>query len=314
MKQMQKTFFALGTVNTVSVFYEEDSHTKMINILNHIKNQTLMLDDKLSFFKENSDVARINRAAGKHMVKVSPETWKIVQMAMKFSQNSNGAFDITAGGLSKIWRNARKENKIPDKEEIKNQMNLTNYKDIKMEEHKIGLSRPGQNLDLGGIAKGFAADEAKRILIEENITDAMINFGGTIVTMGSTKQIGIQNPDANTGKAVGTIQIKEKAVVTSGLYEQYFIKDGCRFHHIIDPRTGMPSQSGLLSISVIGNSAMEMDALATAVFIMGIKDGAALLDTCHAEAVFVDESRDVYITKGLTDTFRKHNKENLNHG
>lgn len=176
MKQIQKTFFALGTVNSILVYYEENNEALIMEILNLIKSRTLVLDDMFSVFKENSEITRINKAAGNMSVGVSPETYKIIQRAIEFSEVSRGAFDITAGGLSRLWRKAIKESRIPDREELKKQKELTNYKDIVMADHKIGLSRRGQEIDLGGIAKGYAADEAKRILIEENIKDAIINF------------------------------------------------------------------------------------------------------------------------------------------
>ena len=314
MKWIQKTFFALGTVNSVTVSYENYKKTQTMEALNQIKLRTLMLDDMFSVFKENSEITRINKAAGKMSVEVSHETYKIIQRAIEFSQVSNGAFDISAGSLSRLWRNAKNENRVPDKEEIREKKELINYKDIVMSDYKIGLSRRGQEIDLGGIAKGYAADEAKRILLEEKITDAIINFGGTVITIGDEKQIGIQNPDAKTGISIGRLKVREQAVVTSGLYERYYMKDGNQFHHIINPKTGMPSQSGLLSVTVIGDSALEMDALSTVFFVIGIKDAIKILDKYSVEVIFIDANRDVFLTKGLVDKFEKDKEEKVNNG
>lgn len=314
MKQIQKTFFALGTVNSVTVSYEEYKKTQIMETLNQIKLRTLMLDDMFSVFKENSEITRINKAAGKMSVEVSHETYKIIQRAIEFSQVSNGAFDISAGSLSRLWRKAKNENRVPDKEELKEKKELTNYKDIVMSDYKVGLSKRGQEIDLGGIAKGYAADEAKRMLLEEKITDAIINFGGTVITIGDEKQIGIQNPDANTGISIGRLKVRQQAVVTSGLYERYYMKDGNRYHHIINPKTGMPSQSGLLSVTIIGDSALEMDALSTVFFVTGIEDGIKILDKYSAEVIFIDSYRDVFLTKGLVDKFEKDKEEKVNNG
>ena len=252
MNQMQKTFFALGTVNSVSVFYKEDDRESQIEeALKLIKSRILMLDDMFSVFKDNSEIVRINKAAGKMLVEVSPETYQIIQRSIEFSVISEGAFDISAGSLSGLWRKAKEENRIPNKNEIRKHSNLTNYKNIILQDKKVGLTRIGQKIDLGGIAKGYAADEAKRILQEKNLTNAIINFGGTIIVVGEEKQIGIQNPAARTGVSVGALRIQEQAVVTSGLYERYFMKEGYRYHHIINQKKGKHSDSGLLGVSVI---------------------------------------------------------------
>ncbi|MDD3417353.1 MAG: FAD:protein FMN transferase [Lachnospiraceae bacterium] len=309
MKQMQKTFFALGTANSVSVFYEEKKEALIMETLNHIKSRTLLLDDMFSVFKENSEITKINKAAGKKLVEVSPETYKIIQRAIEFSEVSRGAFDITAGSLSRLWRKAKKENRVPDSEEIKKQKELTNYKKIIMDDNKVGLSQGGQEIDLGGIAKGYAADEAKKILMEANIMDAIINFGGSIISIGDEKQIGIQNPDATTGITMGRLKVKGQAAVTSGLYERYFIKSGNQYHHLIDPKTGMPSQSGLLSVTLIGDSALEMDALSTAVFVAGLEDGMKILEKYNTEVIVIDAHRDIFLTRGLVDKFAKDKEE-----
>ena len=314
MKQMQKTFFALGTINSVSVFYEENRKAQIMEILNQIKLRTLILDDMFSVFKENSEITKINKAAGKMSVKVSHETYKIIQRAIEFSRVSNGAFDISAGSLSRLWRKAKKESRVPDIEEIKKQKELTNYRDIVMADYKVGLSKKGQEIDLGGIAKGYAADEAKIILLEENITDAIINFGGTVINIGDEKQIGIQNPDAKTGISIGRLKVRQQAVVTSGLYERYYMKDGNQYHHIINPKTGMPSQSGLLSVTVIGDSALEMDALSTGFFVAGLEDGIKILNKYSAEVIVIDTCKDVFLTKGLVDKFAKDKEEKVNNG
>jgi thiamine biosynthesis lipoprotein len=306
MKKMQKTFFALGTANTVSVFYDEGREIQINNTLNKIKSRILMFDDMFSVFKKDSEISKINSAAGKSLVQICPQTYEIIKKSVEFSKKTNGAFDISAGSLSRLWKNAAKTKKVPDMDEIKRHAGLTNYKDIILKDNKAGLRRAGQELDLGGIAKGYAADEAKRILKEENITNAIINFGGTIIAMGDEKQIGIQNPDAKTGTYIGTVIIQNKAVVTSGLYERFFINNGNLYHHIIDTKTGMPSKSGLISVTVIGDSAYEMDALATSVFIMGLKEGIKLAYAFHVEAVFIDENKDVFLTRGLENNFLKY--------
>lgn len=300
MKQITKTFFALGTANSVSVFYDENDEEEIEKTLEYIKSYTLMLDDMFSVFKEKSEITKINNAAGSKTVEVSRQTYTILEKAVEFSRLSSGAFDITAGPVAGLWRNAIKGTYVPDKEDIEKQRSLTNYKDIILEDGRAGLSKKGQQLDLGGIAKGFAADEAAKILNENEIKNAIVNFGGTIIILGGEKRVGIQNPDMDATNAAGFINVDSKAVVTSGSYERYFIKDWHRYHHIIDPTTGEPSESGLVSVTVVGDCALEMDALSTAVFILGMKKGSRLIKKLNAQAVFIDDNRNVFTTKGIS--------------
>lgn len=309
MRQIQKTFFALGTANTVAVFDQELSEERIIKVLDHIKMQTLRFDHMFSAFKEDSEIAEINRAAGKKLVTVSKETIEVIEKAVEISKDSQGTFDITSGSLLRIWRKAKRENRLPCMEELKQTMNLINYKNIVIDHHKVGLSQMGQELDLGGIAKGYAADVAKQMLLNEGISDGFINFGGSVIAFGSPKQIGIQNPFAKTGVSAGTVNISNQAVVTSGNYERYFEKDGQRYHHILDPATGFPSTSGLAGVTLIGDLACELDGLSTAVFVMGLKSGMRLLNQYHIEGIFMEGSGATYVTTGLKDKFSMGKKE-----
>jgi thiamine biosynthesis lipoprotein len=314
MRQIQKTFFALGTANTVAVFDQELSKERIIKVLDQIKMQTLRFDQIFSAFKEDSEIAEINRAAGEKLVTVSKETRDVIEKAIEISIDSQGAFDITSGSPLRIWRKTKRENRLPSLEEMKRTMNLISYKNIVIDQDKVGLSQIGQELDLGGIAKGYAADAAKQILLDDGITDGFINFGGTVIALGSPKQIGIQNPFAGTGVSAGTITICNQAVVTSGNYERFFEKDGQRYHHILDPATGFPSTSGLAGVTLIGDLACELDGLSTAVFVMGLKSGMRLLNHYQIEGIFMEGSGATYVTPGLKDKFSMEKKEINNYG
>ena len=309
MRQIQKTFFALGTVNTVAVFDQELSEERIIKVLDQIKMQTLRFDHMFSAFREDSEIAEINRAAGKKLVTVSKETIDVIEKAVEISKDSRGTFDITSGSLLRIWRKAKRENRLPCMEELKQTMNLINYKNIVIDHHKVGLSQMGQELDLGGIAKGYAADVAKQMLLNEGISDGFINFGGSVIAFGCPKQIGIQNPFAKTGVSAGTINISNQAVVTSGNYERYFEKDGQKYHHILDPATGFPSTSGLAAVTLIGDLACELDGLSTAVFVMGLRSGMRLLNQYGIEGIFTEGSGATYVTPGIKDKFIMGKKE-----
>lgn len=305
MKRIQKTFLALGTVNTILISYEETMESKIETALEEIKRKVQNLDDLFSVFKETSEISQINAAAGENLVMVKPETYYIIRKAVEYSEITEGAFDITTRPLSKLWGIGKKGDFIPSESEIRMVKKLVNYKDIIMMENpmRIGLRKYGQAIDLGGIAKGYAADEARRILVENNIFDAIINFGGTVIVLGDEKKVGIQNPEKKTGTPMGVLKLKNLAVVTSGWYERYFMKDGRRYHHLLDPQTGMPADTGLCSITVIGNSAMELDALSTAVFVQGMNAGSKLLDQFKIEGIFINKLQDVYMTRGLMQHF-----------
>ena len=299
-KTLQKTFRSLGTVNTIAI---PNGGNPMA--LREAEQRVLELDDRLSVFKESSEISRINRAAGLEPVKVHSDTLDLIRTALRFSELSEGTFDISARPMVDLWGIGKKGEQLPSPREIAEVNPLVEFRDILPNEVSgtVMLRRPGQALDLGGIAKGYAADEVRRILSEHGVKDALINLGGTVIVMGAPRMIGIQNPKKDTGVPMGRVRVSNLALVTSGSYEQYFMRDGVRYHHIIDPRTGFPAQSGLLGVTLIGESAMELDALSTAVFILGMERGLRLLEPRGIQAVFITEALDVFTTPALKDEF-----------
>lgn len=304
-EQIVKTFLALGTVNNIQIFNAKKEYAVEKAI-----DRVIELDDMLSAFKSDSEISRISRNSGIGFQKVHEDTYQLIRKAVLFSEISNGAFDITIRPLVKLWGINKKGDFVPFDFEIEETLELVNFNDIKFDSKtkSIALKKAGQSLDLGGIAKGFAADEVKRILKKEGIKSALINLGGNIVTIGKRPdgkpwQIGIQNPLAPTGEYLGVLTVTDKTIVTSGSNERFFIKDGVRYHHIIDPRTGKPSGSSLLSVTVICDCSADADALTTAIFILGMEKGLPLLKQCNAEAIFVNEDLTVCVTPGIMDKF-----------
>lgn len=303
----EKTFFALGTINTivaVGVDCEEALHAAGERVFE--------IDDRMSAFKENSDIMQINRSAGYKAQEINLDTFKLLKRALDFSKASKGAFDITIRPLTALWGFGTKQNYIPEAEEIEKVLPLINYGDVELNDKKCiaFLRNKGQAIDLGGIAKGYAADEVKQILLQHNTKNALINLGGNIIAMGhnpsgSPWRIGIQNPLASRGQYIGTVSVKNQTVVTSGSNEQFFMKDGVRYHHIIDPRTGYPTKHELLSVTVLCDCSMDADALTTAIFVLGVHEALPLLKSIHAEAIFVMQNKDIFITDGLINTFER---------
>lgn len=295
-KQTKKIFFALGTVNTLTVFDENSE-----DALSRAKNRVMQLHKKLSAFDTNSEIGQINRGAGKYPVSVSADTLHLIASSVSYAQQTNGMFDITVHPLSMLWKNAIKQKALPSDAAITQKRELTNFRDILIDSDKstVMLRHSGQALDLGAIAKGYAADEVKRIFLEENINDAIINLGGTVITLGESRKVGIQNPLEKTGKPFGYLELEDKAIVSSGLYEQGFTLNGRTYHHIVHPKTGYPTQSDLLGVTLIGESAEELDALSTVSLMLGMKAAANLLSLFGVEAVFITNQQRVYTTDKL---------------
>ncbi|WP_303803922.1 FAD:protein FMN transferase [Ruminococcus flavefaciens] len=297
----QKIFFAMGTVNTVTLFEESDE------ALSAAKERVKGLDRKLSAYSHDSEIYAINSRAGISPVAVSMDTFRLIKHSVMYSRLTDGLFDITSRPLSQLWKNAVKCGQLPDDSILDEARKLVDYRDIILDYQKrtVMLKNKGQQIDLGAIAKGYAADEVRNILHAYGIENAVINFGGTVINMGQQRNIGIQKPFAPNGQSAASIKIgNEKAVVSSGLYEQFCIIDDSFIHHITDIRTGKPSDSGLLGVSLVGDNAEELDALATAAFIMGAAKSMELLKHRNIEALFITDDKKVYVTENLREKIR----------
>jgi len=204
-----------------------------------------------------------------------------------------------------LWGIGTEDARVPTEEEIAEAKKLVNYKNIEIDNNKVFLKQKDMQLDLGAIAKGYAADEVKRIAEENNIKSAFVNLGGNVLVIGhkadgSKWRIGIQDPRKNRGNIMAVIKAVDKTIVTSGNYERYFEKNGNIYHHIIDPATGYPADSGLLSVSIISESSFDADALSTSVFILGLEKGMEFIkDQKNVEVLFITEDLKVYLSPGL---------------
>lgn len=236
------------------------------------------IEDLLSKYKPESEISRLNREGKQRGL--SPETFQIIKKAKEYWQVSDGAFDITVASLMDLWGFTDKRFRVPSEEEIKEALAAVGSDKIVLQdsENVIEFNVPGVKVDLGAIAKGFAVDSAIKKLKAEGIISCLINAGGDIFCLGDKNgkpwNIAIQNP-AGPGFR-GSLELKDKAVATSGNYQQYFIKENKRFSHIINPKTGYPANSGVSSVSVIAADCTTADFLATAIFVLG-KDKAQTL-------------------------------------
>jgi len=301
-----KEFYSLGTLNQLKVYGRnaEKSIEEAIDKLNEI-------DIKMSVFKENSEISKLNRYSGKKPQIVSRDTYRVIEKAIKYCSLSKGAFDITIRPIVALWGIGKESAHIPEIKEIKEKLKLVNYKNIVLDENSnsVFLKNEKQEIDVGGIAKGYAADEVKNILTKNKIKSALINLGGNIVVLGKKVDgtpwnVGIQDPFRPRGEFVLTLSLINKSVVTSGNYERYFEQQGKKFQHIMDPSTGYPSESEILSATIISDYSIDGDGLSTGVYIMGIHKAVKLIEeTKGVEAIFITKSKEIYVTSGMKDNF-----------
>lgn len=272
------------------------------------------IEQSCSLQVSTSDVNRINNAAGSSFVPVGPDVLKIIKKALEYSKMSGGAFDITVGPITSLWKLGTNEARVPSPEEIKAKLPLVGYEKIKLDDknNSVMLEKPGMIIDLGGIAKGYAASQAVDILKSHGIKKAIVNLGGSSVYVIGSKDnnlpwsIGLQHPRLAQGAGfLGIIKESDKAISTSGDYERYIIKDGKRYHHIIDPKTGYPAESGVIADTVvldssINNNPMNADGLSTIVFILGPEKGMQFIKNIQgAECIIVTSDKKLLVSPGL---------------
>ena len=288
--------FYLDTVITLTAYVDDAT------VLNDALEECGRYERLLSRTVEGSDVWRINHAGGKP-VEVSDDTVILLQTARRVSTYSDGAFDVTIAPVSTMWDFTSGAAVVPDADAIARAAALVDYTRMDIDGNTVTLPE-NMMIDLGGIAKGYIADEVKRYLMERGVKSAVLSFGGNIVTIGmkpdeSPWKVGIQDIDRPTGEYMLESLNFGGSTVTSGIYERGFEADGVYYHHILDPATGWPVQNELASVTIFSDSSMWGDALATAAFALGPEKGMALIEALNgAEAVFISRDRSVSATSG----------------
>lgn len=304
---VQTEDFAMGTIIDQKV-YGGQAQKASAEVSQKIKD----LDALLTISQPGGDVNKLNDNAGKGYVELNSETISILKSARKISDLSSGAaLDITVAPLVKAWGIGTEHAQVPAPETIKRLLPLVNYRDVEIDEtaNRARLLKAGEMVDLGGIAKGYAGDAALEIYKKNGVTSAFANLGGNVVVLGNKPDgtpwsVGIQNPRAQNGTIVGVVHVTDKAVVTSGDYQRYFTQDGKRYCHILDPHTGYPADSGLMSVTIVTSSSTDADALSKA-FILGLDKGMDLVQRYgKAEAIFITNDKKIYVTPGLQGNFQ----------
>lgn len=253
--------------------------------------------------KPESDVARVNAAAGAAPVAVAPETIEVVTAALEIAAATDGAFDPTIGPLVQAWGFGG-ESRLPSAAERAAAATLVDWRQVQVnpEAQTLFLARPGMVLDLGAIAKGDAAARAREVLRRQGITAGLVQVGGSVATLGRRPDgepwsIAIQHPRREQDYLT-ILSLDEGFVDTAGDYQRYFEHEGVRYHHILDPRTGMPAR-GLASVTVLTNRGDQADALATAAFVLGPEAGYRFLEQRGVSAILVTTGGEVSMTPDL---------------
>jgi len=294
LKPLKQTEMIMGTLVEITVIpANEKAIREAFEALKKV-------DALMSTYKEDSEISILNRE-GK--AQVSEETLEVIEDAIKFSNLTDGAFDITCRPLINLWKKAKKEEKVPTEEEIEEAISLVGYQRIILEGNQIRLEKKGMQIDLGGIAKGYAVDKAIEALKKNSIKRALVNAGGDLYALGTDRQgekwqIGVQDP-REEDKIIDIIKVKDRAVATSGDYRRYFTLEGKRFSHIVNPKTGLTVQDVPMSVTIVGPGATTTDALSTGVFVLGPEEGMKLIESLpEVEGMIISEGMKKLTSEG----------------
>ncbi len=305
---VSRTEYALGTYISVRVYAEVEDE-----LLQEVFDRVMEIESKMSVSEDDYDTTELlelNRRAGEEPYQVSPDTYEVLEAAREYSELTEGAFDLSIGPLVSLWNIGSEDAAVPEEEAIVEAVSKVDYSNVRFEgNNTIYLEEAEMAVDVGAIAKGYAADQAARILMDAGVEHALLDFGGNILTIGnkpdgSQWRIGIQHPEESRNQYLGILEGVDETIVTSGPYERYFIEEGVRYHHILDRRTGYPARNGLLSATIVAEESMRADALSTATFVLGMEEAQELvLSLEEVEAIFVTEEQEVWVSPGLRERF-----------
>lgn len=296
---------SLYTLVTITVVSRSESRAK--EAMDAAYRELDRVGRLLNFYAEDSELSRINSNAGVAPVKVSRETLDVISAAVRAGQETEGGFDVTVGPLVRLWDFTKKT--IPTQEQIEEAKSMVGFRHVIVDRHAetVFLDRKGMQIDLGGIIKGYAADRAVAVLRQHGVASGIVAVAGDIRLFGRQPDgrpwhVGIQHPRPQGDEAalLATMDITDGAISTSGDYQRYFIENGIRYHHLLNPATGFP-QDLCRSVTVIAPSAADTDAFATGIFVMGPEKGLATLERLGMDGVIVDATGQVLMTKGIRE-------------
>ena len=295
---VQGTFFAMDTVMDFTIYGES-------GLIDQSESLIASLESLVSVTDANSELYAINQTGSGTL---TGKASSLMEQALEICRRTDGALDLSIYPIVRAWGFTTGSYQVPDEAEIQALLPLVDYRKIQYDAATGTVTLPeGMEIDLGSVAKGYAGQLAAQMLREHGVQSALLNLGGNVQTVGtkpdgSPWQIGIKDPQGEDAMMV--LSVEDQAVVTSGGYERYFEQDGQTYWHIMDPSTGHPADSGLISVTIVGDEGVVCDGLSTALFVMGLEKAADLwAQSGDFEAVFVTASGEVYITEGLRDRF-----------
>lgn len=259
---------------------------------------------------EQSEIFAINQYAAKQTVTVSKDTFDLIEKAKEYCNITEGAFDITIAPVVKAWGFTEEVKRVPSDEEIQQKLQLVDNNKLHIDKQNstVYLENENMSIDLGGIAKGYASNKVNEILKKNGVSSAVISLGGNVSVTGKrpdgTKwRIAVQDP-MNSEGYVGILNVEDTSVITSGVYQRFFEQNGKKYHHIIDTKTGKPTQNGLLSVTIVCDNGAMADALSTSVMVAGLQKGSELWRKLNNFGMIViTDSNEMYISEDIEDIF-----------
>ena len=285
---VSKSNFMLDTYIEITLYDWTDAST-----IDLAFDEIRRLESLLSVEQTGSDLDRLAKAAGEEWVEISPETEEVLRLSKEYAALSEGYFDVTTGPLVSLWNIHNEQGHYPSQAELEQVLPLIDSDDLLVKEGHAFLARKGMVANLGAIAKGYIADQVKELLVAQGVEHAVLNLGRNILLIGDKQEgtaftIGIQDPNEEEGVLADVVSATGKSIVTSGIDERYFTYQGKKYHHILDPYTGFPADTGLASVTILSDTSAQGDALSTTCFLLGIEKGMALVEQLDdVEALFI---------------------------
>lgn len=298
-QKLEVTYFAMDTVMSFRVLSDNEAAGAAFEELGGMLGR---YEAMWSVTDPDSEISAANRG---ERVQLSTETAELIQFALEMNELTDGALDITMYPVLREWGFTTGEYKVPDGERITELLALTGCERVKLTDEVLELDS-GAQIDLGAVAKGYAGDLISAHFREHGVTSALLDLGGNIHAIGSNPdgtpwRLGIRDPFGEGNIAV--LELSDKAAVTSGGYERYFTENGVDYCHILDPETGAPADSGLVSATIIGEEGRLCDALSTALYVMGREEAERLWQELGGfDMILIEDDGDMYITEGLEDS------------
>lgn len=292
---ISKSDIYFDTIITITVY--DDNHIVFLDECFSIAEK---YENLLSKTVETSDIYKINHSNQKPTV-VDNETIYLLEKALEYAKITNGVIDPTILPLSDLW-NFGENNTVPLSKDIASSLSYVGYENviIDKETNSVILNHPNAGIDLGFIAKGYIADKMKEYLLSNGVESALINLGGNILTIGNKPDgspyvLGIQEPFSDGQSSIPNVSIRDKSLVTSGVYERYFYENGILYHHILDTKTGYPIDNNIWGVTILSDSSMEGDAYSTICLCLGLEDGMKLIEKTEGlEAMFITNDMELH--------------------